>query len=68
METSSDLLLYPQVGSGIEVLTLVDDQYLSCSPPIERGFTRPYALYLFIEIGLTWRDCSPRVDSHPYKT
>jgi len=56
------------VGSGIEMLTLVNDQYLCCLPPIKRGFTLSYALYLFIEIRLTWRDRSPRVDSHPYKT
>ena len=68
METRSDSLLHRQVGSGIEMLTLVDDQYLGCFPPIERGFARPYALYLFIEIGLAWRDRSPRVDSHPYET
>ena len=59
METRPDLFIHRQAGSGIGVLTLVDDQYLSCLPPIKRGLTRPYALYLFIEIGLTWRDCSP---------
>ena len=64
METKPGLIQHRQVRSGIEALTLVDDQHFSRSPPIERRFTFPYAFDLFVEIGLTWRDCSPRMDSH----
>ena len=54
--------------SGIEVLTLIDDQHFSRFPPIKRGFTLPYAPDLFIGIILTWRDGSPRMDSHTCRT
>jgi len=55
-------------GSGIGVLTLVDDQHFSRPPPIKRGLTRPYAPDLFIEIVLTWCDSPPRMDSHTCRT
>ena len=55
-------------GSGIEVLTLVNDQNLSRPPPIKRGLTRPYALDLFIEVLLIWLYSPPRMDSHTCRT
>jgi len=51
-------------GSGIEVLTLVNDQNFSCPPPIKCRLTSPYALDLFVKIVLTWCDRPPRMDSH----
>ena len=68
METSPVYSNIVKRESGIGVLTLVDDQHFSRFPSIQRRFTRPNALDLFIEIVLTRRDSSPRMDSHTCRT
>ena len=50
------------------MLTLINDQHFGRPPPIECGFARSYALDLFIEIVLAWRDSTPRMDCHTCRT